>query len=82
MTVNVSPRKPQKRVYDENPVYMDIMKDPAAGKIAACCEVEKILALMESGSGGEAAEEKAAEADSAPAEEENTQTEDKEDGRL
>ena len=30
----------------------------------------------------EAAEEKAAEADSAPAEEENTQTEDKEDGRL
>ncbi|MBR6159481.1 MAG: glycoside hydrolase family 3 C-terminal domain-containing protein [Lachnospiraceae bacterium] len=35
MTVNVSPKKPIKVIYDENSIYKDIMDDPAARKIAA-----------------------------------------------
>lgn len=33
-TVNVTPKKPKKRVYDENSIYKDIMEDRNAAKIA------------------------------------------------
>ncbi|MCR5474576.1 MAG: glycoside hydrolase family 3 C-terminal domain-containing protein [Lachnospiraceae bacterium] len=57
MTVNVSPRKPQKRVYDENSVYMDIMKDPAAGKIAAPFFEKFAATFLDSGKRDESAAE-------------------------